>query len=147
MPNPPEPSRCQSALAMAAAFGAIYLLIALLLAVGTAGLAVLPAFMQSAAATITRPFMFLMTLAWFSAPGLWVLLAQGHRPASPGILMVIAIGLHYPVLGFISGYLFPCSLAFNRQCARRVALRFGLCVLCMLLLGLLIGLYLVAHDS
>ena len=84
---------------------------------------------------------------FFSAPVMLIGIATGHFfvPSSPTTF--IALLIHYPILGFVAGYILPFELSPNRACVKHIALRYGLLVLVLGSIGLALGLYAVAHDS
>jgi hypothetical protein len=84
---------------------------------------------------------------FFSAPVMLILSATGHiDPRSPTIT-AIALWVHYPVLGFVIGYLSPFEVSPNRACLKKVAFRYVVLLLALGSIGLSLALYAAAHDS
>ncbi|KJS28261.1 MAG: hypothetical protein VR76_07920 [Pseudomonas sp. BRH_c35] len=83
----------------------------------------------------------------FSAPGMWILAAMRDIYTAPSFQTTAALWIHYPILGFMAGYLFPFDVAFTRSCAKQIAIRYGLCMLGAAAIGIAIALYAAAYDS
>ena len=83
----------------------------------------------------------------FGAPAAWIISATGSFHKTPESLKILALCAHYPIVGFLAGYLFPFEVAFTRACAARIALRCGICMLGVVVIGILFAIFALAHDS
>lgn len=86
--------------------------------------------------------------AYFSAPGMWILLSimENIHSVTP-IKYTLALWGHYPVYGFLIGFFLPVDLEFTGSCAKQVTIRYGVLILIIGITGLALAFYAIAHDS
>jgi hypothetical protein len=84
----------------------------------------------------------------FSSPVLWI--AVVVRPSHMHVSLFLAwmfLLPQYPILGFVVGFFFPFKFELTRACIKQVLVRLALSILSLLGVGIMIGLYAMAHDS
>lgn len=98
--------------------------------------------------TIVKPIATLHNLVgaavFFSSPGMLVLHTANTIPPFWKFFVMF---VHFPAIGFLTGFIFPFEIALTRSLVKHIAARYLLCIFYVLVIGVSITFYAFAHDS
>ena len=83
----------------------------------------------------------------FGSPFTWVLIASGENDGFISKFYMLGYFIPHAILGLIFGYIWPMQLPLGKSSIKQLLKRFFISCICLLILGCLASIWVVAHDS